>query len=316
MTPHSSGDLNADRRYGYAQDLLKEHDFFAAADLFRQVLELAPEWAPAWFGLGDALEQLGEVPEAIVAFHRALPPADALGAGVRLARLGVAGVGMTPGYVAALFDEYADRFDDHLVKALNYRGPQIVVAALETVCAANARAFHFDRAADLGCGTGLMAAAIWKHVDSMHGVDLSPAMIARARHSGFYSEDEPNCGDLMDYLASQEGGTFDLLMAADVLVYLSDLSPVFNATRRVMDVHGLFAFTVQSLAGEGYVLGADLRYHHSEAYVRAVAKSCELSVRLLAPCVTRQDAGKPVDGFVVVVNRIPANVLSREPDVG
>ncbi len=305
MTSHSSGDLNADRRYGYAQDLLKERDFAAAADLFRQVLELTPERPPAWFGLGKALEQSGDTAEAIVAFQRALTlaPDDVLGAGVRLERYGIAGACMTQGYVAALFDEYADRFDNHLIKALNYHGPQIVMAALETVCGDTGRTFHFNRAVDLGCGTGLMAAAIWKHVDAILGVDLSGAMTAKARQSGFYAEGEPSCGDLMEYLAFQADESFDLLMAADVLVYLGDLAPVFRAARRVLETGGLFAFTVQSLASSGYSLGADLRYHHSEAYLRAETEISALEVRLLAPCVTRQDAGRPVHCFVVVLER-------------
>ncbi len=33
---------------------------------------------------------------------------------------------MTPAYVAALFDDYAPRFEAHLTQALAYRGPQIL----------------------------------------------------------------------------------------------------------------------------------------------------------------------------------------------
>lgn len=305
MSPHSSGDLTADRRYGYAQDLLTERDFAAAADLFRQVLELTPQWAPAWFGLGEALEQVADRQGAIEAFERAraLLPEDVLGAGVRLARLGVADAGMSPGYVAALFDDYADRFDDHLVKALSYTGPQTVMEALESACRSAGRPFRFHRAADLGCGTGLMAAPMGKHVTFMHGVDLSPAMAEKARRSGHYVEGAVTCGDLAGYLAGQEAETFDLLMAADVLVYIGDLAPVFQAARKAMTHGGLFAFTVQADGGDGYRLGDDLRYHHSEAYLRKIAEDAGLAVEALSPCVTRQDGGKPVHGLVVVLSR-------------
>jgi predicted TPR repeat methyltransferase len=305
MSPHSSGDLAADRRYGYAQDLLKERDFAAAADLFRQVLELTPQWAPAWFGLGEALEQVGDRQGAVEAFGqaRALLPDDTLGAGVRLARLGVADAGMTPAYVAALFDEYADRFDDHLVKALRYTGPQVVMEGLENICRSAGRPFQFHRAADLGCGTGLMAAALRQHVTIMHGVDLSPAMVEKARRSGFYAEGAVTFGDLVGYLAGQRAETFDLLMATDVLVYVGDLAPVFHAARRAMTQGGLFAFTVQAGAGERFRIGEDLRYHHSEAYLRDTARHAGLAVGMLSPCVTRQDRGKPVDSLVVVLSR-------------
>lgn len=308
MSPHSSGDLTADRRYGYAQDLLKERDFAAAADLFRQVLELTPRWPPAWFGLGEALEQAADLPGAIEAFReaRALLPQDTLGAGVRLARLGAADAGMTPGYVAALFDQYADRFDDHLVKALCYTGPQVVMEALRRVCRSAGRPFQFHRAADLGCGTGLMAAAMGRHVSVMQGVDLSPAMADKARRSGLYAKDGVSCGDLVGYLAGQAAGTFDLLLAADVFVYIGDLASVFHAARCALQPGGLLAFTVQSDSGVGYRLGEDLRYHHSAAYLRQTAGAVGLSVLHLAPCVTRQDGGRPVEGL--------ATVLRREPD--
>jgi predicted TPR repeat methyltransferase len=305
MSRHSSGDLTADRRYGYAQDLLKERYFQAAADLFRQVLELTPLWAPAWFGLGEALEQIADRPGAIAAFERAraLLPDDVLGAGVRLARLGVEDSGMAPAYVASLFNEYADRFDDHLVKALNYTGPEVIMTAIESVCRSAGRPFRFARAADLGCGTGLMAAAIGRHIDKLHGVDLSPAMAERARASGFYADDAVICGDLLNYLSHRGAETFDLLMAADVFVYIGDLTPVLAAARRAMKPDGLLAFTVQASAGEGYRLGEDLRYHHAEAYLRKAANEACLGIELLSSCVTRYDGGKPVAGLVLVLRR-------------
>ncbi len=306
MTSHSSGDLNADRRYHYAQDLLTEGYFPEAADLFRQVLELTPNWAPAWFGLGEAEEKAGVPAAAVAAFQRvlALAPADAQGAGVRLARLGVADGQMAPAYVARLFDDYADRFDDHLLRGLNYSGPQIVMAALETVCSVAGRPFHFGRAADLGCGTGLMAAAIAHHVDAMAGVDLSAAMVVKAAQSGLYRAGELSCGDLLAFLDGQSDASFDLLLAADVLVYLGDLAPVLRSATRALRDGGLFAFTVQSLEGDGYRIGHDLRFHHSEAYLRTTVRGAGLTVLLLAPCITRQDAGKPVHGLVVVLGQM------------
>ncbi len=50
---------------------------------------------------------------------------------------------MQTGYVAALFDEYCDRFDAHLVERLSYRAPQVVLRALREVCAAKGRPFRF-----------------------------------------------------------------------------------------------------------------------------------------------------------------------------
>jgi predicted TPR repeat methyltransferase len=311
MTSHASGDLNADRRYGYALGLMEDSDYAAAADLLRQTIDIVPAWIPAWFALGEAEEKNGNRAESIAAFQKALTldPTDTLGAGVRLARLGAipASGAMTGSFVASLFDQYTGRFDDHLVKALDYRGPEIIVAALTECCATLKRAFHFDSALDIGCGTGLMAKAIWQQVDSMSGIDLSPLMVQKALESGLYHADHLHVGDSVAYLKGLNGQQFDLLMAADVLVYVGDLAPLFTGAFKAMTPDGLLAFTVQSCDGDSFRIGDDLRYHHSERYLRTVAEQAGLRMRLLEPCTTRLDGGKPVAGFVVVMDRHDAD---------
>ena len=52
--------------------------------------QLAPDWAPAWFALGEARERLGDLTRAVEAFSATLAadPGDAQGARGRLALLG------------------------------------------------------------------------------------------------------------------------------------------------------------------------------------------------------------------------------------
>src|SRR5258706_6561124 len=64
----SSGDLMADRRFEFARDLQLKGDLAAAADLFSQAIELAPNFTSAWFTLGDLREQLGQHEAAIAEF--------------------------------------------------------------------------------------------------------------------------------------------------------------------------------------------------------------------------------------------------------
>ena len=111
-------------------------------------------------------------------------PADAQGATARLALIGRArrAAALPQAYVARLFDDYAPRFDAHLTKNLGYRAPALIADALSAVAPGR----RFASALDLGCGTGLMGEALRGRVDHLTGVDLSAAMIAKARERGVY----------------------------------------------------------------------------------------------------------------------------------
>ncbi len=302
----SSGDLLADRRYACAEAAFAEDDHSAAAELARQALELAPDFAPAWFLLGKALEAGGAGrEEAVAAFRRALghDPEDRLGAGIRLALLGAAepATAMSAGYVRELFDGYAIRFDRHLRQGLGYRAPEILLDAVRRACSLRLRPFRFADALDLGCGTGLAAEAFRDVAGRIAGVDLSPAMLRKADGKRLY--DELAAGDLLAWLGERAPGSADLVLAADVFVYLSDLKPVFAAGARALRPGGLFAFTVQSHEGAGILLGEDGRYGHSAAYLRSAAAEAGLAASLLEPASTRRDRGADVPGLVVVLVR-------------
>ena len=180
FSTRTSGDLTADRRYAYGDAAFVEGDFVAARDLFEQTIECAPLWPPARFALGKAALALGEKEAARAAFREvlALDPEDRLGATIYLGQLGEAPV-MPDAYVAALFDEYAPRFDGHLVEALKYRAPAMLATML-----ADAQCLPARNVLDLGCGTGLMAKAISGQFTTMTGVDLSPGMLEIARKTG------------------------------------------------------------------------------------------------------------------------------------
>ena len=114
---------------------------------------------------------------------------DRHGAGLRLMRLGAEAVaGMPQAYVQTLFDQYAPRFEASLVGDLGYRGPALLFKAVLAVRSAASKPAFFKRAIDLGCGTGLAAAAFANNVDRFIGIDLSPRMIEKARATGLYAE--------------------------------------------------------------------------------------------------------------------------------
>jgi predicted TPR repeat methyltransferase len=296
----SSGDLIADRRYDLARGYAADGDFAAAADLYAQATELAPGFASAWFALGEARERLGDREGARAAFAQAQAAdrEDRHGAALALARLG----GPDPAtealhtYVRTLFDQYAPRFDRALAD-LSYRAPALLHAAIAT------HGTRFGSMLDLGCGTGLAGAAFRPHVDWLIGVDLSPRMVEAARAKGLY--DRLAVADIARFLAEERaaGAQHHLVIAADVFAYMAGLPEICAAAARVLAPGGLFGFTVETHDGEGAIVGAKMRYAHSEAFVRDALSAAGLALVEVTRASSRNENRVPVPGLVVVARR-------------
>ncbi|MCO5091770.1 methyltransferase domain-containing protein [Bosea sp. (in: a-proteobacteria)] len=307
----SSGDPVLDRRYGWAEAALKDGDARAAVDILDQTLAEAYHFAAGWHLYGLAQEALGHQEEAATAWRQCLDldPDDPFGARLDLARIGAlpAEQATLEHFSGALFDAYADRFDSHLTQTLHYNAPDLLKAALIRCCSNAGRPFRFDIVYDLGCGTGLMGEAIHEQSGFIAGCDLSPRMIERARNKmapdGTPLYDKLSVAGLTDFLASRPDHSADLVIAADVFVYLGDLAPCFAQSARVLEPGGLFAFTVQSHDGEGVVVGGDRRFAHAEAWLRERLTDAGLTPLCVEPASVRQDRGAPVPGLLVVAQK-------------
>jgi predicted TPR repeat methyltransferase len=300
----SSGDLIADRRYKWAIDQAARGDFVAAADILAQTVEIAPAFATAWFALGAVRDRLGDRTGAIAAFEKTntADPDDYHGARLQLARLGAGEPtpAMSEAYVRRLFDQYAARFDTALTERLAYRGPAVLREAVEQAVHAVRRPLRFAAMLDLGCGTGLAGTAFAPLADRLVGVDLSPAMVAQAESKQLY--DRLATGELGNFLTeeSHKGEHYDLVVAADVFVYVNDLAPVLAATMGVLAPGGIFAFTVETHADEGVKLLQTLRYAHGEPYVRRALAAAGLMPASIGKAAVRSEKGVPVDSLVVI----------------
>lgn len=307
MTPiwstTTSGDMIADRRYAWGDAALAEGDGQAARDLFEQTLEQVPHWPPAHFALGKACLMAGDEAGARAALEQArrLDPADRLGAGLLLARLGgsASREAMPDHFVAALFDEYAPRFDSHLVESLGYRAPRLIATLLARHPAPAPEIVY-----DLGCGTGLMAQALPGEA-RWHGVDLSPAMLAEAEKLARYETLEAQ--ELLGWLRMQPMGAAQLVLAADVFCYVPELEPVFIEVARVLAAGGRFAFSIQTHQGENgneaVVIGADLRVHHAPALIHVLAHNSGLHLVEEEQVSTRKDRGVDVPGALFLFEK-------------
>jgi predicted TPR repeat methyltransferase len=142
-----------------------------------------------------------------------------------------------------------------------------------------------ESALDLGCGTGLCAPLLRPLVRRLAGVDLSEKMLDKAREAGLY--DELACADIVDWLRQREA-EWDLVLAADVLVYIGDLAPLFEGVARVLQPGGWFAFSVESLAPRSRSRSGRLRDH---------------GIQPLRPCARLRARGAAAAGLALVETR-------------
>ena len=273
-----------------------------AAAAFERAVTAAPDLPRAHWCLAEAAMAQGQT-ERAARHYRAcleLDAEDRFGAALRLS---LATGGATPdkaptAYVRQLFDDYADRFDTQLMERLDYRAPAVLGAALARSLGS---AVDLD-VIDIGCGTGLAAPMLRPLARRLIGIDLSAAMAAKARQRGLY--DEVAVGELEARLHA-EPLAYDLVVAADVLVYFGDLGGVTAAAHCALKPGGAFAFTVERAGDDvaSYALGAKSRYAHAGPYLRALADQYGFTVALLEPAATRRDDGADVPGWVAVLKK-------------
>jgi len=265
-----------------------------------RLLAIAPRLAPAWSLRAGLLQDLGRRDDAAQAYRQAIAHgADVELIGYSLAALGAqAAPPAAPArYVETLFDDYAGQFEQHLVQTLHYRGHAELVQGL--VPPARGR---FRSALDLGCGTGLCGPLVRPLTEHLTGVDLSGRMLAQARARGVY--DDLVQADIVAHLRGTAPG-IDLVLAADVFIYIGDLAPVFGAVQRVLAPGGTFCFTTEPGRddGPGYQLLDSLRYAQSETYLRARAAQHGFEVTSLLRHPIRDDQRQAVEGLFVYLRR-------------
>jgi predicted TPR repeat methyltransferase len=291
-----------------AMALFAQNRFEAAIARWLQVLVLTPGHRDTEVCISKALyglhlvnaEGARRLARAVLADHPASP----------VIRHGLAGLlgevtpeRAEPGYITALFDFVARDFDAALAR-LNYSPGSLVALLAAERTATDPRPDILDA----GCGTGLAASFLRPLAGTLTGCDLSPQMLGQARATGHY--DRLIEAELVGVLNANPE-SFDIVVAADVLIYFGTLSPVFAAVRTALRPGGLFACSMESgdgiaAAGTGFVLSAGGRYRHTSGYLRDLAAATGLDVRQLLSETQRWEAGLPIPGLKLVVRKEPS----------
>ncbi len=239
----------------------------SAAECFEQILRFKPDHVVALY----VLSMLGKAPTPSTA------PAD---------------------YVIRLFDDYASRFDKHLVEELQYRIPEFLRAAVGRVLGQSQVRLNV---LDLGCGTGLCGPLFRDIAERLIGVDLSAAMIGKASERGIY--DDLHREDITAFLQAS-GPVYDLIIATDVFIYVGDLAGVFAACTTALKPGGYFAFSLEAVDdSKTYQLQTTGRYAQSSRYIRELAQAQMLDEVDFGHVTVRTENSIPIPGYVFILRR-------------
>jgi len=289
---------------GVVLQLLTQHA--AALDCFKKVISLDDQHAKGWSDLGTSLMLNKQMDQSKLALEKALSladtPQDQAGILYRLSMLdgGKQAPDRTPSaYAENLFDQFANTFDETLVKHLDYTAPQILFNAISAL-----RSNDDWQVLDLGCGTGLCGQLFKAKASRLVGVDLSNKMLEKADQKGFY--DALIKRDIIDFLSTPTH-IFDVVIAADVFIYLGRLDDVFSGIKQCMAPSGHLCFSIEhdEDAPNGLILGTTGRYAHSMAYIRDLADQHGMVIRDSFTQALRTDNGQPVPAMYFVLENSP-----------
>jgi predicted TPR repeat methyltransferase len=270
--------------------LLAQGALPAAIAELQRAQRLDPALDRARLLTGQAWLEAGEADKALEVFEK-LEPSPELSTLIDRAHAIAAAPRSDPAYVRHLFDQFSADYDNRMLGQLDYAAPRILKDLADLVMPGKDRLSVLD----LGCGTGLAGMLFRSRAARLDGVDLSPAMIEKARARGIY--DSLTMGDIETALR----GRHDLILAADTLVYLGDLGPLFKTVAAHLSAKGFFLFTTEAKEGAGFELGPKRRWRHSEAYLRETAGAAGFSVAGLVAASPRTESHQPVPGFAVAL---------------
>jgi len=259
------------------------------------------------YNRGLELQKSGDFKGAAQAFRQALAldPDDSGGVSIRLAAMGAetSPLKMPDAYVATLFDQHADVFDEILVDELGYCVPLLLRDLLARLDLSS-----FGRLLDLGCGTGLTGMALFDCTSHRTGVDLSEKIIELAFDRDIY--DDLYVGEAVEFLQEfeEEDGqrpVWDLITATDVFPYLGAVEPFLNGAVTRLVSSGYLAFSTETLpdpvmGSQPYMVGPKNRFAQGEGYIRTALASAGFDVLAMEPITVRLEEGEPVPGHLVV----------------
>lgn len=289
-----------DAHFMLGEVLHEKKSFAKAVASYINVVNLNNDHLQAHYRLAFILSTVGRHADAAQHFAEVLRinPEDEQARHLLAAQKGETTATAPSKYITTLFDGFADTFDSKLVETLNYHTPERLQEMISQLVSPAMRSLDI---LDIGCGTGLCGPLFRGVARTLHGVDLSPRMIEKARERNLY--DSLEVGDITVSLQSRVDA-WDLVISTDVFVYVGDLKAVFAACSTALRSGGYFAFSVEAGDdGETFSLRPTGRYAHATNYIRSLSAMTGFREIGRRAIFVRHEKGKRVPGYLFLLQR-------------
>jgi len=290
----------ADLHYNFGIILIDMKQYHDAERSFKDALKIKPDYGLAHTRLGDLYRLAGNREGSELHYRQSidLNTEDKDYAAYMLAALGTSNIPTKSpaNYVRDQFDNYAERFDRHLVDELGYKVPEYLYQAVHLTLRNTAKTYNII---DLGCGTGLCGPLFRDIASHLTGIDLSKKMINKAHKRGVY--DVLHTGEIVEFLRLKNR-TYDIILATDVFVYIGDLSDIFNVCEQALTLGGLFAFSIEvSNNDPSYTLNTSGRYSQTPRYIHELIDTTGFTEIQSHNVTLRHENNIPVNGQIFVL---------------
>ena len=202
-------------------------------------------------------------------------------------------------YVADLFDQYANSFEQHLTKILHYSAPKVIYDILVKYNdIENSKDLVI---CDIGCGTGFMGEKLTSHCSKLDGVDLSEKMLDKANEKNIYTRLIKS--DICQHLNKQPS-EYDYISAADVVPYYGDIGPLLKSVSHALKGGAHFIFTVEESEEDNYKLQTNGRFQHNINYVINLAEQAGFKILCKEQHSTRKEGKHPIPCIIFLIKKI------------
>jgi predicted TPR repeat methyltransferase len=290
-----------DAEYNCAVIYQQDGNYPAALRAYARVLEFNPEHFASLYNSALILQATEQYDRALAHYQRAykIEPAHKSLPFLINALQQQNSTSAPSEYIETLFDSYADHYDHHMQKQLQYNVPEQL---FKLFCKHVSDLEPSFTLIDLGCGTGLAGQYFKAVCHTLIGVDLSTHMLRQASLKQIYTTLSQQ--DNIEYL-NKLNNDADIIVAADVLGYYGDLDELFAAARHALRTSGYFLFSIEPYdQEEDFHLQQYARFAHKPSYIEKLAYQHRFSIVEKQDSSLRLQQERPVKGQLYLLRGV------------